>query len=313
MTSFAQVAFIETREYRRFVEFCDSCCRYRYIGLCYGAPGVGKTLSARHYADWDRVAFADPYADRGVFRTDEVPGNGCVFYTATVVNSPRQIEDDIASARRRMHSLVLQAIRTETRPVITDAQRKLDEERDEYFVKHDWFAGKSERLQRAEDAVSEAIHEHAERSRGGSDPTELLLVDEVDRLRMSGLEQLRAIFDRGDIGLVLIGMPGLEKRLARYPQLYSRIGFVHEFRALSHADVRQLLKDRWSPPEVSLPDDGLADEESIAMILRVTGGNFRLLHRLLTQIGRVLELNKLTSVTTSVVEAARESLVIGTA
>ena len=98
--------------------------------------------------------------------------------------------------------------------------------------------------------------------------------------------------------MVFIGMPGLEKRLARYPQLYSRIGFVHEFRALSHADVRQLLKDRWSPPEVSLPDDGLADEESIAMILRVTGGNFRLLHRLLTQIGRVLELNKLTSVTT---------------
>ena len=98
MTSPAQAAFIETREYRRFVEFCDSCCRYRYIGLCYGAPGVGKTLSARHYADWDRVAFADPYADRGVFRTDEVPGNGCVFYTATVVNSPRQIEDDIASA-----------------------------------------------------------------------------------------------------------------------------------------------------------------------------------------------------------------------
>jgi DNA transposition AAA+ family ATPase len=313
MTSPAQAAFIETREYRRFVEFCDSCCRYRYIGLCYGAPGVGKTLSARHYADWDRVAFADPYADRGVFRTDEVPGNGCVLYTATVVNSPRQIEDDIASARRRMHSLVLQAIRTETRPVITDAQRKLDEERDEYFVKHDWLAGKSERLQRAEDAVSEAILEHAERSRGASDPTKLLLVDEVDRLRMSGLEQLRAVFDRGDIGLVLIGMPGLEKRLARYPQLYSRIGFVHEFRALSHADVRQLLKDRWSPPEVSLPDDGLADEESIAMILRVTGGNFRLLHRLLTQIGRVLELNKLPSVTTSVVEAARESLVIGTA
>jgi hypothetical protein len=31
---------------------------------------------------------------------------------------------------------------------------------------------------------------------------------------------------------------------ARYPQLFSRIGFVHEFRALSDANVQDLLEER---------------------------------------------------------------------
>ncbi len=49
----------------------------------------------------------------------------------------------------------------------------------------------------------------------------------------------------------------------------------------------------------------------MAAIIRITSGNFRLLHRLLAQIERVLQINELHIVTEEVVDAARESLVIG--
>jgi DNA transposition AAA+ family ATPase len=41
-------------------------------------------------------------------------------------------------------------------------------------------------------------------------PDPLILLDEADRSRMASLEQVRAIFDAGEIGVILIGMPGRE-------------------------------------------------------------------------------------------------------
>jgi hypothetical protein len=74
--------------------------------------------------------------------------------------------------------------------------------------------------------------------------------------------------------------------------------------------MQELLEQRWGPVGVTLPDEVLAPEV-IASLIRMTGGNFRLRTRLLTQIQRVLEVNDLPAISKEVVEAARDSLVIG--
>ena len=141
---------------------------------------------------------------------------------------------------------------------------------------------------------------------------ELLIIDEADRLRTAALEQLRDHYDRSQLGMILVGMPGIEKRLARYPQLYSRIGFVHEYRTLSSGELLFVLRHHWSKLNLTLAADDFTDAEAIAAVARITGGNFRLLHRLFVQIERILKINGLTVITDDVVEAARGTLVVGT-
>ncbi len=144
------------------------------------------------------------------------------------------------------------------------------------------------------------------------DPTSLILVDEADRLQMNSLEQLRSSFDGGGVGMILIGMPGIEKRVARFPQFYSRIGFVHEFGPLTPEEMQSLLERHWTPVGVSLPESTFTPEV-VARLIRITSGNLRLLTRLLSQIERVLIVNDIQAVSLAIVEAARDSLVIGQA
>jgi DNA transposition AAA+ family ATPase len=188
--------------------------------------------------------------------------------------------------------------------------RQRDEEHEaELFAKHDWL---SEPFPKLQPTYGEVSREYGIQNTRIADPTTLILIDEVDRLRMASLEQVRAIFDASEVGIVLIGVPGLEKRLARYAQFYSRIGFVHEFRPLGTTEIRRLLSQPWTPAGVNLPEQPWV-EEAIAAIIRITGGNFRLLYRLLTQMERILEINSLREINKAVVNAARESLVIGQA
>jgi len=259
-------AFVITKEYRRFAEFCDACRQYRYIGVCHGSPGVGKTLSAWHYAHWDRL---DPIIHdhfKRLERPAELATWRALLYTPAVLASPKRLEREITG----LCSL------------------------------HGY-------------RIDEVLHPDAETHWTGEMATELILIDEADRLKLLPLEQVRDIYDRTGIGIVLIGMPGLQKRLSRYPQLYSRVGFVHEFHALSAIELEFVLRHKWRELGLTLSLDDFEGVEVMASVARITNGNFRLLQRLFSQIERIMEINTLTQVTGEVVQAARESLVIGPA
>src|ERR1017187_4368031 len=102
---------VETLEHRRFAEFCDACKKYRYIGLCYGSPRVGKTLSARHYANWDKVQAYRNHQSQTKPLLKEVSKGTVAFYTSPVVGSPSHLERDINKTRGLLHNAAFERMR----------------------------------------------------------------------------------------------------------------------------------------------------------------------------------------------------------
>ncbi|QQN89780.1 AAA family ATPase (plasmid) [Lysinibacillus capsici] len=262
--------FIETKEYKRFAEFCDACIKYKYIGICYGLPGVGKTLSSRYFSNWDSIEKQIAYKTAKNIDLDvdeKILEARTIFYTAPAVRATKMTEQiNLIESRMNM-------VRT--------MYKVLKKGEEENYTPNAY------------------------------EDIDLIIVDEIDRLKVQNLEQLRDIYDRNDLAMILIGMPGIEKRLARYPQLYSRIGFAHEFDKLSKDETHHILEYKWEELGLSIKLEDFSDYEAITSIIKITGGNFRLIQRLFTQIERILEINKLETITTEVVEAARDSLVIG--
>jgi len=233
-------------------------------------PGVGKTLSARHYARWDDVedGLAEQRTILGAVIPPDLADCHSLVNTPKVATTPRRLGNDLMQLSYNFNELVRTSRHAASLP-------------------------------------------HPSRR----SVVELLVVDEVDRLKMPELREIRDRYDHANfadgVGVVLIGLLGIEKRLARYHQFYSRVGFVHHFRPLSEKEPRFILAHKWQEVGLTFSPDDYTDAEALAAIARFTGGNFRLVQRLFAQIARVLEINRLRTITKEVVETARECLVIG--
>ena len=73
------------------------------------------------------------------------------------------------------------------------------------LTEHDWLSGPFPELR---PSYGEVAKKYSLKDVEIGDPTTLIIIDEADRLRMASLEQVRAIFDAAEIGVIRIGMPG---------------------------------------------------------------------------------------------------------
>jgi DNA transposition AAA+ family ATPase len=266
-------AFIVTKEHRRFTEFANAVRKDKTIGICHGPAGVGKTNSARRYANWDIL---EPYIDEWGPRGDHdakhyalANRSRTVFYTPEVLCRPKDLMSDIDHWQMKVGICADEHLRS----LSTDAASSRQND------------------------VKRLI--------------ELLIIDEAERLTPSALELLRDQHDRTHLAIILIGMPGIDERFRHYPQLFSRLGFSHQYRTLGREELLFVLDRHWKRLGKVLDLDDFTDAQAVAAIERITRGNFRLLERLFPQITRVLKINQLDTITDDVVEAAASILVIG--
>ncbi len=94
----------------------------------------------------------------------------------------------------------------------------------------------------------------------------LVIIDEAEGLSNNALECVRDLFSWRGVGLIVIGMPGIEKRMSRFHQLYRRAGLAHQYRPLGDDRLVFVLTCRWRELGLDLNYADFTDAHAVAAI-----------------------------------------------
>jgi len=107
----------------------------------------------------------------------------------------------------------------------------------------------------------------------------LIIIDEADLLRIRQLEMLRAIYDDGNCGMVLIGLERIIKIMTRgeslrenLAQLYSRVGFKRHVLKPTTDDVRKIAQLRGielSTPAIKKLQEWIGGSGELRMLTKI--------------------------------------------
>ncbi|MDQ7799528.1 MAG: AAA family ATPase [Candidatus Edwardsbacteria bacterium] len=128
----------------------------------------------------------------------------------------------------------------------------------------------------------------------------LIIVDEAEHLPYRALELLRRLNDKAEVGILMVGMPrfiaNLRGKKGEYAQLYSRVGVSCKLEELKDKDSEDIVR--------SVP--GMKYHPAYH---EVSGGNARMLTKLMRQVPRVCARTKV-DVSAEVIRETAKMLIV---
>ena len=112
---------------------------------------------------------------------------------------------------------------------------------------------------------------------------EMLIIDEADRLKPKTFAEVRDIFDKLEISVILVGTDRLDTVIKRDEQVYNRFRACHRFGKLSGEEFKQTV-EVWEKRVLQLPVvSNLSSKTMLKALGEATGGYIGLLDMILRE------------------------------
>lgn len=112
---------------------------------------------------------------------------------------------------------------------------------------------------------------------------EMLIIDEADRLKPKTFAEVRDIFDKLEIAVVLVGTDRLDAVIKRDEQVYNRFRACHRFGKLSGEDFKRTV-EIWERKVLQLPvASNLSSKSMLSILGGATGGYIGVLDMILRE------------------------------
>lgn len=102
--------FLESVSHFNFVELATVCREERKIGLCFGKPGIGKTLSAKKFCNW-QVVEATLASKNGVpLEPETMMLCDSAYYLPSITVSAPRLKNELSLLKNKFDDAFLRAV-----------------------------------------------------------------------------------------------------------------------------------------------------------------------------------------------------------